>query len=105
MKAVPDNGKSSHTDQQGGVRAGILAGSHLFSCRSPYQPAWPGPHSPAAQGKGGHDVMAGTDRPGPGLHAGSLQQMLGFFMPGAQHGLQLGTEGPAGGCVGQSGWG
>ena len=49
--------------------------------------------------------MAGTDRPGPGLHAGSLQQMLGFFMPGAQHGLQLGTEGRAGGCVGQSGWG
>lgn len=49
--------------------------------------------------------MAGTDRPGPGLHAGSLQQMLGFFMSGAQHRLRLGTEGPAGGHAGQSGWG
>ena len=87
------------------MSGGILAVSHLFSCRSPYRPAWPGPHSPAAQGKGGHDVMAGTDGPGPGLHAGSLQQLLGFFMPGAQHGLRLGTEGPAAWHAGQSGWG
>lgn len=49
--------------------------------------------------------MAGTDGPGPGLHAGSLQQMLGFFMPGAQHGLRLGTEGPAAWHAGQSGLG
>ena len=46
--------------------------------------------------------MAGTEGPGPGLHAGTLQQMLGFLMPGAQHGLRLGTKGPTGWHTGQS---
>lgn len=87
------------------MSGGIWLDPIFFSCRSPYRPAWPGPHSPAAQGKGGHDVVAGTDRPGPGLHAGSLQQMLGFFMPGAQHGLRLGNQGPCRGAHGQSRWG
>lgn len=46
--------------------------------------------------------MAGTEGPGPGLHAGTLQQMLGFLRPGAQHRLWLGTKGPAGWPTGQS---
>lgn len=75
-------------------------------CRSPLRPAWPRPHSPAALGHGGHDIMAGTEGPSPGFHAGTLQLVLGFLMRGApQHGLRLGSRGPAGWHAGQSGWG
>lgn len=69
-------------------------------------PAWPGPHSPAALGNGGHDIMAGTKGSGPGLHAGTLQQVLGFLMPGApRHRLRLGSKGPEGGTRAREGGG
>lgn len=39
--------------------------------------------------------MAGSERACPGLHAGSLQQLLGLLMPGAQLKLLTGNKGPA----------
>lgn len=78
----------------------------ISSLPQPSQASRPGPHSPAALGHGGHDVVAGTEGPGPGSHAGTLQQVLGILVPGApQHGLRLRSKGPAGWHTDQSGQG
>lgn len=92
----------AHTPRQ----KGGLAEAFWPGLKSSLQPAWPRPHSPAALAGGGQDVVAGTEGPGPGLHAGALQQVLGFLMLGAPwHGLRLGSKGPAGWRNGQSGRG
>lgn len=68
-----------------------LAGSHLFSCRSLYRPALAPAPPPAAQGSvGTMSQLARTGRVLAFMRA--LWQMLGFFMPGAQHGFGLGPK-------------
>ena len=92
----------THTHRQ----KGRLAEAFWPGLKSSLWPAWLRPHSPAALVSGGHNIMAGTEGPGPGLHAGTLQQVLGFLVPGTpQHGLWLGSKGPAEWCTGQSGRG
>lgn len=94
---------NTHTDSQEEWTVAFWLDPISSPHHSLLRPPWPGPHSPAALGNGGHDLMAGTERLGPGLHAGMPQQMRGLLMPGAQYRLRLGTKGPAEWHAGQRG--
>lgn len=48
--------------------------------------------------------MASSEGVCPGLHACSLQQLLGLFMPGTQLQLLDGNKGPAGPAAGSEEW-
>lgn len=50
------------------------------------------------------DVMASSEGVRPGLHARSLQQLLGLLMSGTQLQLLDGNKGPAGQAAGSEEW-